>query len=87
MIYEDEPEVQTLELTPGEGSALSYFVAYAAVNHAVKGTHQQLTPHEESMVRKVADLDPDAYEMWRAAVMRAIDKEVEDDMGVPEASV
>lgn len=83
---DDEPETVTLELTLGEASALSYFIAYAALNHAIKGSQQQLTPHEESMVQKVSELDPNAYEMWRGAVMRAMD-DPENEMGVPEAAV
>lgn len=85
MIEERDIEYVELEpLTPGEASALSYFVAYAAVNHAMHATSlQQITPHEESMIQKVVALDPEAYEMWSTAIMRKIDGG-DSCVGVPE---
>ena len=75
-----------IELTLGEASALSYFVAYAAVNHALRATsYQQITPHEESMIQKVIALDPEAYEMWASAIMRKVDGG-DSCLGVPESA-
>jgi hypothetical protein len=52
-------------MNAGEASALSYLIAFAALNHP------RLTRLEDSLVTKVSQLDPDAFSMWRAGVMRA----------------
>ena len=52
----------TLILDRGEASALSYFVAFAAL------AHPSLTRHEDSMVTKVAQLDEDGFKMWQDSV-------------------
>ncbi len=62
---DDRPELHTLTLTPGEASALSYFVAFAALHH------EPMTPHEQAMVSRVSAMDPDAFTMWRTAVLDA----------------
>lgn len=82
-----EGEMLELEpLTAGEASALTYFVAYAAVNHAMRDTSlQQITPHEETMIEKVIALDPTGYEMWREAIIRKYDGD-DSPEGVPEAA-
>ncbi len=69
MRTQDEVETLTLELTHGEASALCYFIAYAALVHT-KGD-RELTPHEDAMVTKVAQMDPASYTMWQESVMRA----------------
>lgn len=82
----DGPMLELEPLTPGEASALSYFIAFAAVNHALKDTSlQRLTEHEESMIEKVIALDPDGYEMWREAIIRKHD-DGDSVVGVPEAA-
>jgi hypothetical protein len=54
----------TLELNHGELSALSYLVAFAVLNHP------KLTPHEDSLVTKISQLDPDGYKLWQEAVRK-----------------
>jgi hypothetical protein len=61
-------ETVILKLNHGELSALSYLVAFAVLNHP------KLTPHENDLVTKISQLDPDAYTMWRASVLRAADE-------------
>ena len=66
----DDDEEIVLSLTPGEASALSYFIAFAALKHMEKGDGK-LTSHEDAMVTKVSKLDPEAYRQWQEAVFRA----------------
>lgn len=66
----DENNEITLVLDHGEASALSYFVAFSAWVHSEKGS--KLTDHENRMITKVAQLDPDGYRMWQESVGRAI---------------
>lgn len=63
-----------LRLTHGEASALSYFIAFAALQHT-EGD-RKLTPHEDAMVTKIAQLDPEGYRMWQDSVVRAAGSEL-----------